>query len=134
MLLGLHPLLTGSLLKHLDAMGHGDTVLVCDAHFPAERLVGRVLEMPGADAVAVTEAICTVLPLDEPRAIVLMDPEGVEAPAVQALREASGAPEGSVELLARLAFYEASREAFAVVRTGERRVFGNILLRKGVVR
>jgi L-fucose mutarotase len=133
MLLGLHPLLTGSLLKHLDAMGHGDTVLVCDAHFPAERLGERVVEMPGADAVAVTTAIRTVLPLDTPHSASLMDPQDVDAPAVAELREACGAAADAVDMLERFAFYEAAREAFVIVRTGERRVFGNILLRKGVV-
>jgi len=35
--------------------------------------------------------------------------------------------------LERQAFYERAREAFAIVRTGEQRRFGNILLVKGVV-
>lgn len=134
MLNGLNPLLTGSLLKQLDAMGHGDTVLVCDAHFPAERLVSRVIEIPAADAAAVTEAILSVLPLDAPTSAVLMDPSGIDAPAFTELsRACSGAP-GSVESMGRFEFYEAAGSAFVAVRTGERRVFGNILLRKGVVR
>ena len=36
--------------------------------------------------------------------------------------------------LARHAFYERARNAFAVVRTGELRKYGNVLLVKGVVR
>ena len=35
--------------------------------------------------------------------------------------------------LERHAFYHAAPEAFAVVQTGERRFYGNILLTKGVV-
>ena len=38
---------------------------------------------------------------------------------------------GSLE---RFAFYDRVRRAFAVVATGERRLYGNILLKKGVVR
>jgi L-fucose mutarotase/ribose pyranase (RbsD/FucU family) len=36
--------------------------------------------------------------------------------------------------LERFAFYERARQAFAVLRTGEARPYGNILLTKGVVR
>jgi L-fucose mutarotase len=40
-------------------------------------------------------------------------------------------PLGSLE---RHAFYAAARDAFAIVATGETRLYGNILLRKGVIR
>lgn len=130
---GIHPLLTGTLLHHLDAMGHGDCVLVSDAHFPAERLAEVVVDMPGVDADAIAEAICTVLPLDAPVAAVLMDPEGVDAPAVAALRQACTAPADAVTKLPRGEFYDAARLARIAVRSGDRRSFGNILLFKGVV-
>jgi L-fucose mutarotase len=132
-LAGIHPLLTGTLLHRLDAMGHGDCLLVSDAHFPAERLAGVVVDMPGLDADAVAEAICTVLPLDTPTAAVLMDPEGEDAPAVAALRRACRVPGAAVGMLPRQAFYEAARGARVAVRTGDRRTFGNVLLFKGVV-
>jgi L-fucose mutarotase len=35
--------------------------------------------------------------------------------------------------LERFAFYERAAGAFAVVATGETRVYGNVILRKGVV-
>ena len=47
MLTGIHPLLTGPLLAHLDAMGHSDAVVLADAHVPAERLGSRSLVVPG---------------------------------------------------------------------------------------
>ncbi len=133
-LAGIHPLLTGALLHHLDAMGHGDCVLVCDAHFPAARLVDVVIDMPGADTAAVTEAICTVLPLDTPTGAVLMDPQGAESTAVPSLRAACPVTAEAVRMAARQEFYDAARSARVAVRTGERRTFGNALLFKGVVR
>jgi L-fucose mutarotase len=36
--------------------------------------------------------------------------------------------------LERFAFYARAREAFALVQTGETRLYGNVLLKKGVVR
>jgi L-fucose mutarotase len=132
-LAGIHPLLTGTLLHHLDAMGHGDCVLVSDAHFPADRLAKVVVDMPGVDADVVAGAICTVLPLDAPTAAVLMDPEGAPAPAVDALRRACPAPPDAIGTLPREEFYAAARGARIAVRSGDRRAFGNVLLFKGVV-
>ena len=39
-------------------------------------------------------------------------------------------PMGALE---RFAFYEAARGSYAVVLTGERRFFGNILIKKGAL-
>jgi L-fucose mutarotase len=36
--------------------------------------------------------------------------------------------------LERFAFYERARQAFALVQTGETRLYGNVLLKMGVVR
>jgi L-fucose mutarotase len=40
------------------------------------------------------------------------------------------APIAKVE---RFAFYDLARKAFAVVQTGEARLYGNIILKKGVI-
>jgi L-fucose mutarotase len=34
----------------------------------------------------------------------------------------------------RFAFYQRARDAFAIIATGEMRLYGNLLLRKGVIR
>jgi L-fucose mutarotase len=46
------------------------------------------------------------------------------------LRQHGHAEAGSLE---RFAFYERAAQAFAVVATGEGRIYGNILLKKGVL-
>jgi L-fucose mutarotase len=38
-----------------------------------------------------------------------------------------------MDALERFAFYEAARGSYAVVLTGERRLCGNVLIKKGVV-
>ena len=134
MLAGIDPLLTGTLLRYLDAMGHGDKVLVCDAHFPAERLVKSVIEFPGTTAVRTMEAVTSVLTLDRPVAATLMDPEGADAPVFELLRDGLPAELEAIEVIGRFEFYERARDASVAVRTGETRVFGNVLLHKGVVR
>ncbi|MDA8587264.1 RbsD/FucU family protein, partial [Rhodobacteraceae bacterium] len=35
--------------------------------------------------------------------------------------------------LERFAFYERAKSAFAIVQTGETRLYGNIILKKGVI-
>lgn len=135
MLTGIHPILSGELLRHLDEMGHSDAVVVADAHFPAQRLGARCITLPGLGTPAVVEAVRTVLPLDDAPALDLMAaPEG-EALAVQEeLVRAAQAGPGGVRHVDRAAFYDLAAGAYLVVRTGETRVYGNALLRKGVVR
>ena len=40
----------------------------------------------------------------------------------------------SMELVERFAFYERAKKCFAVVQTGEKRQYGNIIIKKGVIR
>jgi L-fucose mutarotase len=133
-LTGIHPMLTGELLAHLDAMGHSDAVVVADAHFPAERLANRILLFPGLTAPDVLRAIRTVIPLDDAPALDLMtSADGVQLPVQDEIMGAAGATEGDVRFVERHAFYEIAAEAFLIVRTGETRKYGNAVLRKGVV-
>ncbi|RDV46071.1 transport protein RbsD/FucU [Leifsonia sp. ku-ls] len=138
MLNGIHPLLTGDLLAVLDEMGHGDTLLLADAHFPAARLGRRVLAAAGVGVPALAAAIGTVLPLEEALPAAGMADDGPDAapggrlPIHDDLEAATGLAAGSLRLLGRDALYTHAADAFAVVRTGETRAFGNLLLRKGL--
>ena len=136
MLTGIHPILAGELLAALDRLGHGDELVVADANFPAHRVGAQVVETPGLPSSEVVEAIRTVVPLDgyEGASVLLMAAEGGERLAVQhELVEAASAPADRVAELERFAFYERAAAARLVVRTGELRPYGNLLLRKGVV-
>ncbi len=134
MLTGIHPLLTGELLAHLDAMGHSDAVVLADAHFPAERLATRLLTYPGLTTPQLLAAVRTVVPLDDAPALDLMaTPDGAELPVQRELDTAAGGGADAVRYLDRHAFYDAAAAAYLIVRTGETRVYGNAILRKGVV-
>jgi L-fucose mutarotase len=139
MLRGIHPLLSPDLLHALASMGHGDRIAVVDANFPAVSHAKRLITLPGIDAPSVLEAILTVMPVDdfEPHPLSVMQvvgdaaliPETVRA-FLAILARNDLPPPASLE---RHAFYRAAAEAFAVVQTGERRFYGNILVTKGVV-
>jgi len=134
---GIHPILVGDLLAELDRLGHGDELVVADANFPAHRVGATVVETPGLASPEVVAAIRTVIPLDEYEAesVLLMRAEGDERPTVQhELVAAAAAPDERVAELERFAFYERARAARLVVRTGEPRPYGNLIIRKGVVR
>jgi len=135
-LTGIHPILAGELLAALDRLGHGDELVVADANFPAHRLGAEVVETPGLPSPEVVEAIRTVVPLDGyvGASVLLMAAEGGERLPVQhELVEAASAPADRVAELERFAFYERAAAARLVVRTGELRPYGNLVLRKGVV-
>jgi L-fucose mutarotase len=141
MLKGIHPLLHADLLHALAAMGHGDAIAIVDANFPAAGMARRLLQVAGAGAPAVLDAVLSVLPLDTaviPAAItmaVVDAPEDIPAPVAEfaAVFTAHGLADLEIGRLPREAFYARAREAFAIVRTGELRGYGNILLVKGVL-
>jgi L-fucose mutarotase len=139
MLRGIHPLLSPDLLHALSSMGHGDRIAVVDANFPALTHARRLISLPGTTAPAVLEAILSVMPLDdfEPHPVAVMQvvddaatiPDVVRAFAAILSGNDLPPPTG----LQRHAFYQAAADAFAIVHTGERRFYGNILLTKGVL-
>ena len=141
MLLRIHLLLTADLLHALASMGHGDEIAIVDANFPAASVGKRVVSLPGADSPAVLAAVLTIFPLDtstKPAAFTmevagdpLAVPEPVAAFAVSFTQH--GHANIEIGILERHAFYERARRAFVVVRTGELRKYGNVLLIKGVV-
>jgi len=139
MLKGLHPLISPPLLAALAEMGHGDELATVDANFPAATNARRLVHAGGLQAPQVLQAVLTLLPLDDfvtcPAAI-MIPPEG-RPPIAAAFQQALDAAQGhavAIEDIERFAFYQRAAAAFAVVATGETRLYGCILLRKGVIR
>ncbi len=138
MLLGLDPLLTPDLLHALAAMGHGDRIVLVDANYPAAR-GRRTLPLPGADAPRVLRAILRLLPVDtfveHPAVIMQVVGKPDEVPPVVHEMNAVLAGHGwpHAKGIERHAFYAAAETAYAIVATGERRFYGNVMLTKGVL-
>ena len=141
LLKNVHPLLGPELLRILRAMGHGDEIAVVDANFPAQSCARRLVRVDGVSATAVLEAIVSVLPIDTyvDYPVNTMQVVGNSHDIPEIVREfreivahASARPV-RFGTLGRNTFYSKSREAFAIVATGECRLYGNILLTKGVL-
>jgi len=150
MLLGIDPILTGEILKSLDDMGHGDMVVVADAHFTAAKLAGRdLVNLPGLPSPRVLVAIRTLLVPDdfEEFQLGLMAAPGDGLLPVQSELVAAADlgdavvstavtreddKRRQVSLLNRWDFYDRAATAHLIIRTGETRVYGNALFFKGV--
>jgi len=146
MLKNIDPLLNADVLYALRAMGHGDTLVICDTNFPAdsvarETVLGDLLRIDGVTAARAVEAVLSVVPLDTfvddsaRRMEIVGSPD--EIPPVQqevqaAIDKAEGKswPMTSIE---RMEFYEHAKKAYCVIATGERRFYGCFIFRKGVV-
>lgn len=141
MLKNLDPILGPDLLHILRAMGHGDEIAIVDANYPASSAGPQVVRLDGLEATRVLDAILSVMPLDDfvAEAAWYMQPvddPGRMEPVTEAFATVIGRHEPAARMAAleRFAFYDRVRAAFALVATGERRLYGNILLRKGIVR
>lgn len=139
MLKGISPDLSPDLLKVLAEMGHGDEIVLADAHFPGHALNARTLRTDGVPIVRLLDGILPLFELDQyADPLVMMqqvdgdtlDPE-VEREYMAAVRKHAPSAAAPVRI-DRFAFYERARCAYAVVVTGEVRKYGNILLKKGV--
>jgi len=140
MLIGISPLISPELLSALYRMGHGDEIVLADAHFPGESVGKRVIRADGLRIADLLDAILPLFALDS----------YVDSPLVMMAAVTNDTLDGQVEIkyhaaidrhwpqtpaiarLERFAFYERAHEAFAVVMTGETAKYGNILLKKGV--
>ncbi len=141
MLKGISPLLSPDLLYTLTKMGHGDEIILADAHFPGHSMSVPVLRCDGLMVDALLDAILPLFPLDtyvdHPLVMMSVVPGDTLDPAVERAyrkpidQHAPGSP--AIARIDRFAFYDRARKAFALVMTGETRKYGNILLKKGVV-
>lgn len=140
MLKGISPLLSPELLADLHRMGHGDELVLADAHFPGHSLGQRVLRADGLRVEALLGAILPLFELDTyaPAPLVMMaavegdtlDPQVEEAYLRPVRQHAPHAP--AIHRIDRFAFYERASEAYLVVMTGETAKYGNLILKKGV--
>ena len=141
MLKSIDPLLGPDLLYVLQAMGHGDELTIVDANYPAQSAGPDVIRL-AVDATRTLDAVLSVLPLDTfvPEAcwrMQVVDHPNQEEPIFAEFRSVIAKREGPQFKLAeleRFAFYDRVKQGFAIIKTNERRLYGNVILKKGIVR
>lgn len=140
MLIGIPPILGPDLLATLRAMGHGDEIALVDGNYPALEHARRLVRADGHGVIPILDAILQVMPVDEfvPEALfrasvkgdpALADPVHHEMAAICERR----APGHRLVALSGPVFYDRVRAAHAIVATSEPRLYGNIIIRKGVI-
>nr|WP_321455297.1 RbsD/FucU domain-containing protein [uncultured Cohaesibacter sp.] len=146
MLRNINPLLSPDLLHILAAMGHGDNLVIADANFPGEQIARangcRYVRLDGILATDVLKAVLELLPLDDfvddPAYVMEVVGNPSEVPPVVSefqtiVNEVADNP-AKIASVERFAFYDMSQKSYAILQTGERRLYGNIIVKKGVVR
>ncbi|SNS34197.1 RbsD/FucU family protein [Antarctobacter heliothermus] len=141
MLHNVPPILSPDILHTLRAMGHGDEIVISDANFPAYSMGCKVHRLDGITATDVLEAVLTLMPLDsfvsDPSQTmqVVDDPDAIPeiVQEFQGIIDRAADHPAPIATLERFAFYERAKTTFAVIQTGESRLYGNIILKKGVI-
>ncbi|MWV46784.1 L-fucose mutarotase [Paenibacillus sp. HJL G12] len=140
MLKGISPLLSPELLKILAEMGHGDEIVFGDANFPAVSMAQRLVRADGHGIPELLEAVLELFPLNHyvTHPVMLMqvvpgDP--VETPVWDVYRGLVDKVEEGIDFaeIERSEFYERAKKAYAVIATGEKALYGNVILSKGVI-
>ncbi len=141
MLKGIPKIISPDLMKVLMEMGHGDEIVLADGNFPAASCASTLVRCDGHSVSELLEAILKLFPLDSysEKPVTLM--KVVEGdPTIPSIWEDFSETiqkynqnHSSFEMVERFEFYERSKDAYAIVATGESALYANIILKKGVV-
>lgn len=141
MLRNIPAIISPDLLACLAEMGHGDEIVICDANFPARSITNNYLRLDGASATETLAAILALMPLDTyvktPATTMEVVGDDSAVPDIvnvfqEIINETADVP-ADIVTLERFAFYDRAKQAYAVVQTTEFRLYGNIILKKGVI-
>ena len=144
MLKNIHQILSPQLLKVLCEMGHSDQIVISDGNFPAESM-GKdsiVIRCDGHGVAELLDAILTVFPLDtyidKPVNLMeVMPGDDVETPIWDTYKEIIQKHDNrgaeTVGTIERFKFYDEAKKAYAIIATGEKALYANVILQKGVV-
>ncbi|OKP94299.1 L-fucose mutarotase [Paenibacillus sp. P46E] len=134
-------LLSPELVKIMMEMGHGDELVLADANFPGHALHSRVIRCDGLGIPELLAAVLELLPLDHyadhQAALMSVVPGDPTVPVIWDTYKdiISGFDEDAqISHEERFAFYTRSKSAYAIVITGEEALYGNVILKKGVIK
>ena len=145
MLRGIPKCLSPELLKVLAEMGHGDTLIIADANYPAASSArhSMLIRADGVKATELLDAILKFFPLDRSveHPVLIMDKQesdkDIPTPIWDAYKEIvcryDVRGNSCVGMIGRFDFYKEAEHAYAVLATGEEALYGCIILQKGTL-
>ena len=142
MLKNIPAIISPELMYVLMEMGHGDEIVLADGNFPAANLAQRLIRCDGHGVPEILEAVLKFFPLDiyvdKPVALMSVVPGDKTKPTIwedyRKIIKASGEKFSDFEFVERFTFYERAKDAYAVVATGEKALYANIILKKGIIK
>lgn len=140
MLKGISPRINSAMLTMLNDMGHGDRLVITDAHFPAFSTHHNVVNASGS---SVNELLGAILPLFEldayiDDAAIMMSPVQGDKHDTNLIDDYTNLlkphfPKGQkIEFIDRFKFYEISKQSYGIIISSDTRKYANIILTKGV--
>lgn len=140
MLKGVSPVVSPELLKLLCEMGHGDELVLADSNFPGASTSKRLLRSDGLSIMSLLEGIAPLFPFEtynDPLVMIKVDAgkkydPAIEADFMQVIRRYDPSVPSPIRI-DRFAFYERARNAYGVLMTGETRLYGCLIIKKGVI-
>jgi len=138
MLKGIPAIIPPELLKILAEMGHGDEIVIGDGNFPGAAMNSKCIRCDGHNATDILKAILKIFPLDTyQKPVYIMEKvkgDTVETPIWDEYAEIiKPYTDEKLEQVERFEFYERAKKAYAVIMSGEKALYANIILKKGVV-
>ena len=147
MLLGVPKILSPEITAALCEMGHGDIIVVGDANFPGKRFAKEgnctFLRADGVSGTELLDSILSVIPCDNytehpVRLMRTMECDrGMQIPIwddykkIVAKHDPRG--EAAIGFLDRFDFYEEAKKSYCIVQSGEKSVYANVMVQKGVI-
>jgi D-ribose pyranase len=125
-------ILNSELSALISRLGHTDRIVICDAGLPIPDFVPRIdlAVVPGLPSFFdVLEAV--LLEMQVERVIYAEEWQRVNPQAVQRLE--AELPGAERDIVSHEAFKQLTREARAVIRTGECTPYANVILQAGVI-
>ncbi len=144
MLKGVPNIISPELLKILMEMGHGDEIVLADGNFPGASCAKdcKFVRADGHGVPELLEAILQLMPLDTyAQPIFLMDltpgdaAAGITVPIWEDYKRiVKPHTDEEFGMIERFDFYERAKKAYCIIQTGEKAIYANIILKKGVVK
>ena len=142
MLKNIPAILSPDILKAICEMGHGDEIVLADRNFPAASHAQKLNRADGHTIPDLLDALLYLFPLDTyvDKPVTLMKEEPGDLAESKLWDEYSkiinNREERDIqfEWIDRFAFYDRAKRAFAIIATGEKAPYANLILKKGVIK
>ena len=141
MLKGIPENLSPELFKVLMEMGHGDEIVLADGNFPSSNYAQRLVRADGHGIPSLLDSILKFFPLDTfveapVKFMKTVDPSESEPPiwdTYNKILSKASETDIKIEYVERFEFYKHAQESYAILATSESALYGNMILKKGVI-